>query len=667
MDHPSASDRPPDGNLLPLVGREKELQLLSNGLEGFLAGRGCFFLISGEAGMGKSRLTAWVADRARERGAVTLWGRCWESVDTPAYWPWRQVVRTLLDRLGEDAPRLIGSAGPAIARMVPEVGDLVDEAGSTTRFEEFDALASFLKKTSEKIPLVLVFEDIHAADESSLLMLQFLARDVIDASLLIIATRDTSTNVPRDVEAAAADIERDAHVVSLAGIDEDAISQVYESVAAEKPAAAIVAAIHRATEGNPLFVLEAIRMLTEKGDLHRPDHSVGFRVPAGVRDMMRRRVAGLPAEDTALLSIASVIGREFDVPVLEAVSGIDQGSIFDMLDRAVASGIVVEAGLGRYRFTHILIRETLYEDLSSSQRMRTHAEVGRCLEETFDADDRLPELAHHWFKSAQAGDPRKALEYTVKAADQAAAQGAHEEAARLYQRALTVAQLAQTPRGSVDELEASLGNARLAAGAALPHTETSAYRFSKEGEFWTIVYQNQTTRLKDSKGLRLIARLLERPGRETHVLDLLGPVEGRTIPRARADEALSSDAFSDVGPALDPTAKSAYKRRLVELQQEIDEAETFNDPERAARAREEMDALIDQLSGAIGIGGRDRKVGSTAERARVSTTKAIKEAIKKVAENDAGLGAHFTTAIKTGTYCAYMPDPRAPIEWEMAR
>ncbi|MEA2474455.1 MAG: hypothetical protein QOE06_2370, partial [Thermoleophilaceae bacterium] len=192
--------------------------------------------------------------------------------------------------------------------------------------------------------------------------------------------------------------------------------------------------------------------------------------------------------------------------------------------------------------------------------------------------------------------------------------------------------------------------------------------FTREGEFWTISYGGAPFRLKDSKGLRHIARLLATPGQEHHAIDLVaGNASGTPDAAAQAREAgLESGGLGDAGALLDPQAKAEYRRRLEELREEAEEAESFNDPERAARAQEEIDFIGHELAGAVGLGGRDRKAASTSERARVNVTRTIKAAVDRIGSNDASLGRHLDQTIRTGTFCSYEPDPAAPVGWRLS-
>lgn len=182
-------------------------------------------------------------------------------------------------------------------------------------------------------------------------------------------------------------------------------------------------------------------------------------------------------------------------------------------------------------------------------------------------------------------------------------------------------------------------------------------RFRRQGEYWTIAFEGAAFQLRDTKGLHYIAALLRDPGRERHALDLVaddGPIDEAARPPA-----------GDAGPVLDAQAKAEYRARLDDLADDLREAEERNDPERATRVKAERDALVRELAAAVGLGGRDRKAASDAERARVNVTRAIKTVLERVAEHSPALGQHFDATLRTGQFCVYVPDPRAPIRWEL--
>ena len=169
-----------------------------------------------------------------------------------------------------------------------------------------------------------------------------------------------------------------------------------------------------------------------------------------------------------------------------------------------------------------------------------------------------------------------------------------------------------------------------------------------------MAFEGRTVRVRDLKGMHYLARLLADPGRELHALDLVALESGGSVPSA---------ALGDAGEMLDPRAKQAYRRRLAEIEEDLDEARTMGDAARATQAGVERDFLVRELSRAVGLGGRDRRAGSASERARASVTRAIRQAMTRIREHDEPLGKHLDHAIHTGTYCAYMPDPRVPSSW----
>jgi tetratricopeptide (TPR) repeat protein len=194
--------------------------------------------------------------------------------------------------------------------------------------------------------------------------------------------------------------------------------------------------------------------------------------------------------------------------------------------------------------------------------------------------------------------------------------------------------------------------------------------FRQGGEYWTLAYEGRVFRLKNAKGLHYIAFLLRHPSREFHAVELVTTVgEHQAIPALSEDQLaehhLKVGGLGDAGVVLDAQAKAEYKRRLDELEEELEEAQRFNDPARAAKAQAEIDFLAEELAAAVGLGGRDRKAASAAERARLNVTKSIKAVLRKISKAHPALGHHLTTSIKTGTFCSYTPDPTHPIPWTL--
>jgi hypothetical protein len=179
--------------------------------------------------------------------------------------------------------------------------------------------------------------------------------------------------------------------------------------------------------------------------------------------------------------------------------------------------------------------------------------------------------------------------------------------------------------------------------------------FRREGDYWLVVFDDRTVRVRDLKGMRYLARLLAAPGRELHVVDLVSAEAGGTT---QLD-------LGDAGEILDPRAKAAYRRRLTEIDEDIEEARASGDSQREEQADAERDFLLRELSRAVGLGGRSRRAGSASERARAGVTRAIRQAMVRISEHHPQLGEHLDLAIRTGTYCAYLPDPRAPSGWKL--
>ena len=463
-----------------LVGREAELAQLHAALDAAFGGRGSLFLLVGEPGIGKSRIGEEVLEEARRRGAVALVGRCWEAGGAPAYWPWVQSIRAYVEQTDPATIRAQLPEGAELAQLMPELADLsndvprpsLDDEGA--RFRLFDATARFLRAAAAARPLVLVLDDLHAADEPSLLLLRFLAGGLETTRILLIGTyRDVDPTVREPLTSTLAELarERVTHRIELGGLRTTDVQRYIELSTGVEPAAALVEAIRTETEGNPLFVGEVVRLLGSEGSLVDvgADTLWAFGIPQGVREVIGRRLSRLSPECTRALTLASVLGREFRLDALERLVDDREEPLLELLDEAVQARVLapVPAARAMLRFAHALIRETLYDQLTTVRRVQHHRRAGEALETLYrdHAEPHLAELAFHFFEAAPGGDADKAVDYPRRAANRALTSLAYEEAARLFRMALDALDLAHPGNDrSRCDLLLGLGEAESRAG-----------------------------------------------------------------------------------------------------------------------------------------------------------------------------------------------------------
>ena len=473
LEHAAVDEAAPEPSRGVFVGRERELAELVGALEDVLGGHGRLVLVAGEPGIGKSRLTDELIGQARGRGARSVVGRCWEAGGAPAYWPWVQAMRAYVRQAEPDALRAQLGAGAAdLAHLLPELRELFPDLpeppaleSEGARFRLFEAVSAFFRSATQGRPLVLGLDDLHAADEPSLLLLQFVAREIADSRLLVVcAFRDVDPTMRDPLVSALAELVREPHTtqITLGGLSQDAVAEYIELSTGIQPSPRLVEAVHTGTEGNPLFVAEVVRLLDADGHIADPD--AHLRIPPGIRAVIGQRVGRLSERCGRLLFPASVIGREFGLDALTRLSEVPRDELLDALDEAMAERILgeVPGSPGRLRFGHALIRDTLYDELAPARRMQLHHDAAEALKVVHSEDlgPHLTELAHHYFAAAPAGVVNEAVEYSRRAGDRAASQLAYEEAGRLYEMALS---LVDEPAARCD-LQLALGDTQARAG-----------------------------------------------------------------------------------------------------------------------------------------------------------------------------------------------------------
>jgi class 3 adenylate cyclase len=461
------------------VGREKEMDELRAGLEDSLSGRGRLLMLVGEPGIGKTRTSEELATYAGLRNAKVLWGKCYEGEGAPAYWPWVQLIRSYVhDRDAKEVMSEMGPGAADIAEVVSEVKERLPGLPAPpqldpeqARFRLFDSITTFLKNASTRQPHVLILDDLHWADKPSLLLLQFMARELRGSRLLVMGTyRDVELRRAHPLSQTLGELGREglSHRILLRGLTERDVERFIEMTAGVDPPRTLVEAVYRETEGNPFFVNEVVRLLVADGRLENVDDVTSWSVtiPQGVREVVGRRLDHLSEECNQVLTIGSVIGREFDLSTIEKVSDLSGDPLLEALEEAVAARVISEVPnrLEVYSFAHALIRETLYEELSTARRVRVHRQIGEVLEEVA-SDEQLPQLAYHFSEAAQGGDVDKAIDYTTRAAERALDLLAYEEAANHYARALQVLEMKEAEDDVARcELLLSLGSAQFKSG-----------------------------------------------------------------------------------------------------------------------------------------------------------------------------------------------------------
>ncbi len=458
------------------VGRDDEQRVLAEAWSTASSGHRVLALVGGEPGVGKTALVGHAARDVHAAGGLVLFGRWDEEVLAPF-----QGFREALATYAQGCPRSILRAdlrdhGVVLSRLFPEVAARIDAAapsagtaGEVERLRLFEAVERWLEAIAVRRPVLLVLDDVHWIDRPSVLLLQHLVRSARPCSLLIVATyRDTDID-QSELGRALPELYRDraTHRILLRGLEVSAVRDLVERATAGRllDAEAVATELQAETGGNPFFVQEIVRHLNDTGDLERA--AVGeaeFDVPDSVRDVVRWRLSRLSNELSEGLSVASVLGQEFDFSVLTIASDIGEERLLDALDEACRAGLAHEDAADHYVFSHAVVRRTLLDDISVARRLRLHRRVAEALEQQ-PRPGPLAELAHHYCAAASLGLAPKAIGYARAAGERAMAELAYEAAVHHYKRALEVQQ-AHHPEDDVLRcaLMLSLGDAHERAG-----------------------------------------------------------------------------------------------------------------------------------------------------------------------------------------------------------
>lgn len=459
------------------VGRAHVLAELDAALDAGAAGRGSLVLVTGDPGIGKTRLAGELAVRARSRDILVLRGACWEGGGAPAYWPWAQVLRAWMRAAGATSLDELGAGSAELAALLPELGS--DAATATgpgdaerDRLRLFDALTGVLVGGAERQPMLVVLDDLHWADTSSVLALRFLAGELDHARLLVVgAYRDLEVDHGHSLASAIGDLARIARRLPLSGLTPAEVARYIAITTGGEPVPDVVGAVSRKTGGNPLFVRELVRLTWQEGSIDAPGVTpfATQAMPAGVREVIARRLRLLPADARAALEMASVVGEEFSLEVVARIAGLERRRLLRALEHAVdARLLTTDPGApGRYGFAHALIRDVLYQSLPAERLAWLHGRAGEAIEALYgDAAEHLAAIASHYLRAAPLGGGARALRSAQRAGERAMAMLGWEEAAGHFEAALRVLDLdpAAAAADRRCDLELSLGHARVGAG-----------------------------------------------------------------------------------------------------------------------------------------------------------------------------------------------------------
>ncbi|GMU77634.1 MAG: hypothetical protein AMXMBFR46_04330 [Acidimicrobiia bacterium] len=581
-------------------------------------------LLAGEPGIGKTTLASQVSRTLHADGATVLFGHCAEGLALP-YHPWVEALTHLVEHAPEELltahvdahGAILARLVPALCRRVPQAtpGDITGMADGE-RFALLEAIRALLNAAAAN-GLVVVLDDLQWADAASLQVLRHLLEGGTPPPMLVIVTyRDTDLTRDHPLTPFLADLRREpwVHRAALNGLSDKELLALMEGAAGHEMEAdglALAQALHRETDGNPFFTGEMLRHLYENGAIAFDDSGryvltvdlESAPLPGSVRDVVIRRVDRLPDDVGRVLTLASVIGREFDLGVLAAVADDDdEDTLLDHLEAAANAALVTEVGElpGRFRFEHALIQHTLYQDLGTTRRQRLHQRIAEALEETVGVQTSgHAELAHHWLAATRPSDAAKAIEYARLAGEEAVTALAPEDAIRWFTQALELQE-----RVSPDDLTV---RARLLTGLG------TAQRHAGKPEFRAILLDagDIAARLDDAD-LLVGAALAITSETPDYVDDpeRLALLE-RAIARVAPDGATAARLFAALATATDPrdvTTKRDHAERAVAIARATGDESTLLDvalrTQAAAMGPDNVASYVDTMEEAVAIADR---------------------------------------------------------------
>jgi AAA ATPase domain len=454
----------------PFVGRESESARLGARLEEARAGRGGLVMLVGEPGIGKTRTAEEFAEYARGEGATVLWGRCYDGEWSPPYGPFAEAIAEYVRAAPADALRAdLGFGAAPIARLVPalreglpDIEDPVALQPDEERFRLLDAVSQFLIAVSQRVPVVLVLDDLHWADKGTIALLRHVARFAKQNCILIAgAYRDVELDGEHPLSGALDQLRHETEYerLLLKGLERDEVGELLTTIAEQDVPEALIDAISAETEGNPFFIRETLLHLIDTGALYREDGAWAsdalsveeLGIPEGVRQVVAQRLSRLSESAKRLLTAASAFNGVFHFEIAARVAESEEGTALEALDEALAAQVLRPGSApGTLDFTHALFRHALYAELSPPRQARLHRQIAEAIESTYRerSVEHAAELAYHYEQSSSLPGAERGVEYAIAAAERAKAAYAHDETAAFLRIALALlpAGDAQQPR-----------------------------------------------------------------------------------------------------------------------------------------------------------------------------------------------------------------------------
>jgi tetratricopeptide (TPR) repeat protein len=467
-----------------LVGRETELNILVRHLENAMTGRGSIVVIGGEPGIGKTHLVTALAEIARLRGALVRTGHCYEAEGSPPYIPHIEILEeSLRDGSPANLRYALGDSASEIARIMPELRTIYADIPSPMELPPeqqrrvlFNAYLAFTQRATRLTPLVTLLEDLHWADEPSLLLLEHIAKTASERPHLTLVTYRDVDLADRPFARTLENLLRQklATKLTLRRLSVEGVDNMLGALSGQKPPPSLARIVFERTEGNPFFVEEVFRHLSEEGQLFDDQQEFlkglivnDLRVPESVRLVLGWRLSKLSKNTQRILTTAAVIGRVFSLGLLEELERAAPDAALEALEEAERSGLVEAEGSGRqthYRFEHDLVRQTLNDALSLPRRQRLHRRIADAMESVFEHDlnSHCSALAYHLFEAGPETETAKAVQYLTEAARRAHVAAAHEEALVHFGKAISLFHDEKSERAG--DLHALRGAALLGTG-----------------------------------------------------------------------------------------------------------------------------------------------------------------------------------------------------------